>query len=290
MGTAAELQVGDPAEPSRRREWRNELAGRSVLTLFPEMFPGPLGAIPRGAGAGGRGSGRWGRMTSGISQATDRHRRSGRHAVRGRGGDGDAGRYRGWTGRSRRIDDGRPLVLPDAARGAADAGAMVARAGRGARGGAALRAVRGRGRAGGGGIAGCEEISVGDYVLSGGEPAALVLLDACVRLLPGVMGAAASADGGEFCRWAAGISAVSPGRRSGRGARVPEVLLSGNHAAGGPAGGGGRPSGLTRERRPDLWAAYRASQTTGMRRRTDGCHRSGSLPRRAIRRRRKSSR
>ena len=77
---------------------------------------------------------------------------------------------------------------------------------------------------------GAEEVSVGDYVLSGGELAALVLLDACVRLLPGVMGAAESADEESFSRACWNIR-TTPARPSGRAARVPEVLLSGNHAA-----------------------------------------------------------
>jgi tRNA (guanine37-N1)-methyltransferase len=99
-----------------------------------------------------------------------------------------------------------------------------------------------------------EEISIGDYVLSGGEPAALVLLDACVRLLPGVMGAAESADEESF---AGGLLEyphyTRPAEWNGRA--VPDVLLSGNHAAI-AAWRRAEAEKITRERRPDLWAAY----------------------------------
>ena len=102
---------------------------------------------------------------------------------------------------------------------------------------------------------GCEEISIGDYVLSGGELAALVLLDACVRLLPGVMGAAESADEESFSAPACWNTRTTPARPSGRAARVPEVLLSGHHAAV-AAWRRAQAERITRERRPDLWAAY----------------------------------
>ena len=77
---------------------------------------------------------------------------------------------------------------------------------------------------------GAEEVSIGDYVLSGGELAAMVVLDACVRLLPGVMGAAESAVEESF---AANLLEypTTPARPSGRAAPCPDVLLSGDHAA-----------------------------------------------------------
>jgi hypothetical protein len=77
---------------------------------------------------------------------------------------------------------------------------------------------------------GMREISVGDYVLSGGETAAMVLLDACVRLLPGVMGAAESAVEESFA--ADGLLEYPHYTRPAEwnGLRVPEVLLSGHHA------------------------------------------------------------
>jgi len=106
-----------------------------------------------------------------------------------------------------------------------------------------------------------EEISVGDYVLSGGEPAALVLLDACVRLLPGVMGAAASADEESF---SSGLLEYPHYTRPAewQGRRVPDVLLSGHHAEV-AAWRRREAERITRERRPDLWAAHLAAMQAG---------------------------
>jgi tRNA (guanine37-N1)-methyltransferase len=99
-----------------------------------------------------------------------------------------------------------------------------------------------------------EEISIGDYVLSGGELAALVLLDATVRLLPGVMGAADSAEEESF----AGHLLEYPHYTrpaDWQGHRVPDVLVSGHHAAV-AAWRRAEAERITRERRPDLWAAH----------------------------------
>jgi tRNA (guanine37-N1)-methyltransferase len=105
-----------------------------------------------------------------------------------------------------------------------------------------------------------EEISVGDYVLSGGEPAAIVLLDACVRLLPGVMGAAASATEESFSNSLLEYPHYTrPADWQGR--RVPEVLLSGHHAAV-AAWRRAEAERITRERRPDLWAAYTSARAS----------------------------
>jgi tRNA (guanine37-N1)-methyltransferase len=103
---------------------------------------------------------------------------------------------------------------------------------------------------------GLEEISIGDYVLSGGEPAAMVLLDACVRLLPGVMGAAESVLEESFSQ---GLLEYPHYTRPAlwKGRAVPEVLISGNHAEI-AAWRRREAERITRERRPDLWAAYRA--------------------------------
>ncbi len=103
---------------------------------------------------------------------------------------------------------------------------------------------------------GLSEISIGDYVLAGGELPALVLLEACTRLLPGVMGGAASADEESFTEGLLEYPHYTrPAEWQGR--RVPEVLLSGDHGA--IARWRRRQSEtLTRERRPDLWAAYLA--------------------------------
>ncbi len=102
------------------------------------------------------------------------------------------------------------------------------------------------------------EVSVGDYVLSGGEPAALVLLDACVRLLPSVMGNEETTDEESFSD---GLLEYPHYTRpaSWQGRDVPDVLLSGHH--GQVAKWRKEQSELvTRERRPDLWQAYQARQ------------------------------
>ncbi|MCR4268123.1 tRNA (guanine(37)-N(1))-methyltransferase, partial [Nitratireductor sp. ZSWI3] len=100
-----------------------------------------------------------------------------------------------------------------------------------------------------------EEVSIGDYILSGGEPAALVLLDAVVRLLPGVMG---NQESGAVESFEDGLlehpQYTRPQLFEGR--PIPEVLLSGNHARI-AAWRHAEAEKLTRERRPDLWAAYR---------------------------------
>jgi tRNA (guanine37-N1)-methyltransferase len=103
-----------------------------------------------------------------------------------------------------------------------------------------------------------EEICLGDFVLSGGEPAAIALIDACVRLLPGVVGDAATLEEESFHR---GLLEYPHYTRpqSWQGREVPAVLLSGHHEdirrwrqA--------QAERATRERRPDLWQRYLARQ------------------------------
>ena len=95
------------------------------------------------------------------------------------------------------------------------------------------------------------EISIGDYVLSGGEPAALALLDACVRLIPGVMGKEASGAEESFSD---GLLEYPQFTKPPvwEGHAIPEVLLSGDHAKV-AAWRRAEAERLTRERRPDLW-------------------------------------
>jgi tRNA (guanine37-N1)-methyltransferase len=97
-----------------------------------------------------------------------------------------------------------------------------------------------------------EEVSIGDYVLSGGEIAALALLDACVRLLPGVMGKEASGAEESF---ADGLLEYPQYTRPAvfEGRPIPDVLTSGDHAEV-RAWRQAEAERLTRERRPDLWA------------------------------------
>ena len=103
-----------------------------------------------------------------------------------------------------------------------------------------------------------EEISIGDFVLTGGEPAAMVLLDAVIRLRPGVLGNAASTEEESFSR---GLLEHPHYTRPQvwEGREIPEVLLSGHHARI-AEWRLSQAQGLTRERRPDLWAAYEAEK------------------------------
>jgi tRNA (guanine37-N1)-methyltransferase len=98
------------------------------------------------------------------------------------------------------------------------------------------------------------EISVGDYVLSGGEIAACALIDACVRLLPGVMGKEASATEETFTRGLLEYPQFTrPAMWEGR--PIPPVLTAGDHGKV-AAWRQAEAERLTRERRPDLWTAY----------------------------------
>ena len=103
-----------------------------------------------------------------------------------------------------------------------------------------------------------EEVSIGDYILSGGETAALVLLDACVRLLPGVMGAALSGDDESF---ESGLLEHPHYTRPPvwEGKAIPEVLRSGDHAKI-AAWRSERSEMDTRSRRPDLWERYSSAR------------------------------
>ncbi len=221
----------------------------SVLTLFPEMFPGPLGLSLAGRALGSA----WTLEARDIrAHATGVHR--GVDDTPFGGGAGLVMRPDVVDAALAACADERPAVLLSP-RGAKLTQAVVRELASGP--GVVLlcgryegidqRVVEARG---------LREISVGDYVLSGGEPAALVLLDACVRLLPGVMGDAESATEESF---AAGLLEyphyTRPAEWNGR--RVPDVLLSGNHAAI-AAWRRAEAERITRERRPDLWALHAA--------------------------------
>jgi tRNA (guanine37-N1)-methyltransferase len=223
----------------------------SALTLFPDMFPGPLAHSLAGRALG---EGVWSLDIVDIRDfATDRHRSV--DDVPFGGGAGmvlrpdvvDAALAAAHVGDRPAIyltPRGRPLTQ-ERVRRLAEGSGVVLLCGRYE--GVDQRVIEARG---------LEEISVGDYVLSGGEPAALVLLDACVRLLPGVMGAAASADDESFSRGLLEYPHYTrPAEWNGR--PVPEVLLSGHHAAV-AAWRRAEAERVTRERRPDLWAAYQA--------------------------------
>jgi tRNA (guanine37-N1)-methyltransferase len=222
----------------------------SVLTLFPDMFPGPLGLSLAGRALA---DGIWSAETVDIRDfATDRHRSV--DDVPFGGGAGMVLRPDVVDAALASVADGRPAICltprgyplaQERVRGLAAGAGVVLLCGRYE--GIDQRVIEARG---------LEEISVGDYVLSGGEPAALVLLDACVRLLPGVMGAAVSAEEESFSRGLLEYPQYTrPAEWNGRA--VPEVLLSGHHAAI-AAWRRAEAERVTRERRPDLWAAYQS--------------------------------
>jgi tRNA (guanine37-N1)-methyltransferase len=221
----------------------------SVLTIFPDIFPGPLGASLAGKALA---AGTWSLDVVDIrSFATDKHRSV--DDTPAGGGPGMVmkadvlGRAIDATATDRRprlllSPRGTPLTQKRVERLAAGAG-MVLVCGRFE--GIDERVISARG---------LEEVSIGDYVLSGGEVAAVVVIDACVRLLPGVMGAAASRDEESFTE---GLLEYPQYTRPQlwEGQPIPEVLLSGDHAKI-AAWRRTEAERLTRERRPDLWDRY----------------------------------
>ncbi len=221
----------------------------SVLTIFPDIFPGPLGASLAGKALA---SGAWSLDVVDVRAfATDKHR-----TVDDTPAGGGPGMVMKPDVLGRAIDatatDPRPRLLLSP-RGApltqtrvealAREAGLVLICGRFE--GIDERVIAARD---------LEEVSIGDYVLSGGEIAAMVLIDACVRLLPGVMGDAASSTEESFTE---GLLEYPHYTRpqSWEGRTIPEVLLSGDH---GKVAAWRRAEAerLTRERRPDLWAAF----------------------------------
>jgi tRNA (guanine37-N1)-methyltransferase len=221
----------------------------SVLTIFPDIFPGPLGASLAGKALAARV---WSLDVVNIRDfATDKHR-----SVDDTPAGGGPGMVMKADVLARAIDAaaadqrprlvlsprGVPLTQTRVEQFAAGPG-MVLVCGRFE--GIDQRVIAGRA---------LEEVSIGDYVLSGGEVAATVLIDACVRLLPGVMGANASGDEESFT---GGLLEYPQYTRPQlwEGQPIPEVLLSGDH---GKIAAWRRAEAerLTRERRPDLWARH----------------------------------
>jgi tRNA (guanine37-N1)-methyltransferase len=222
-----------------------------VLTIFPEMFPGPLGHSIAGRSLK---DGVWRLETVDIRDfARDKHR-SVDDAPFG-GGPGmvmrpdvvdaaleSAAADAGAAAQIYLTPRGRPLTQSRVCELAAGPGAVVLC---GRFEGVDQRVLAARG---------LEEISVGDYVLSGGEPAAIALIDACVRLLPGVIGSVESLGEESFER---GLLEYPHYTRpqAWLGRVVPEVLLSGHHERI-EAWRLAEAETLTRERRADLWARY----------------------------------
>jgi tRNA (guanine37-N1)-methyltransferase len=217
----------------------------SVLTLFPAMFPGPLGQSLAGRALE---NAVWSLGVTNIRDfAQDRHR-----TVDDTPFGGGAGMVM------------RPDIVDAAVQSVADDRPVVYLTPRGRR----FAQAQARHFAGGPGVIllcgryegidqrvvearGMQELSIGDYVLSGGELAALVLLDSVVRLLPGVMGAAESATEESF---SGGLLEYPHYTRPAewQGRRVPDVLLSGHHGAV-SVWRQAESERITRERRPDLW-------------------------------------
>jgi tRNA (guanine37-N1)-methyltransferase len=238
----------------------------TVLTLYPEMFPGPLGVSLAGRALD---DGTWSLNTVQIRDfATDRHR-----TVDDTPAGGGAGMVLRADVLAAAVDHARELH-PDC-----PVLAMTPR-------GRPLTQARVRDLAAGPGVTilcgrfegfderifegrGIEEVCVGDIVLSGGEPAAIMLLDACIRLLPGVMGAASSGAEESFEE---GLLEYPHYTRPvmWEGRAIPEVLRSGDHAKI-AAWRKQRAEEDTRSRRPDLWERHsgaRDQPASGARRET----------------------
>ncbi len=225
----------------------------TVLTIFPGMFPGPLGMSLAGKALAG---GVWTLDTidirdfgAGVHRSVDDTPAGGgpgmvmkadvlAHAIDASADD---------RPRLLMSPRGKPLTQKRVRELAKGPGALIIC---GRFEGVDERVIAARG---------LEEVSIGDYVLSGGEVAALVLLDACVRLLPGTMGKEASGTEESFSD---GLLEYPQYTRPQvfEGAPIPEVLTSGDHAKV-AAWRRAEAERLTKERRPDLWEAYRAGRT-----------------------------
>lgn len=227
-----------------------------VLTLFPDMFPGPLGHSLAGTALR---DGLWVLETVDIRDfARDKHR-SVDDAPFG-GGPGmvmradvlaaavDAAASGGGPDQARICLTPRGTPLTQArARALAGATDLLVVCGRFE--GIDQRVIETRG---------LEEVSIGDFVLSGGEIAAMAVIDACVRLLPGVMGDEAGLEEESF---EAGLLEYPHYTRPRvwEGQAVPDILLSGHHEEI-AAWRQEERERVTRVRRPDLWQSYRASR------------------------------
>lgn len=223
----------------------------TILTLYPEMFPGPLGVSLAGRALE---EGKWSIETVQIRDfAADKHR-----TVDDTPAGGGAGMVLRADVLAAAVDHARGLqpdcpVLAMTPRGQPLTQARVRElaAGRGVTvlcgrfEGFDERIFEGRD---------IEQVSVGDIVLSGGEPAALMLLDACIRLIPGVMGAASSGAEESFENGLLEYPQYTrPVQWEGR--TIPEVLRSGDHAKI-AAWRKQRAEDDTRSRRPDLWERH----------------------------------
>jgi len=224
----------------------------TVLTLFPEMFPGPLGVSLAGKALA---AGLWAFEARDIrGSATDRHRSV--DDTPAGGGPGmvlradvlaaaiDAANVAPDRPRLLMSPRGRPLTQSRVGELASGPGPLIVC---GRFEGVDQRVIEARA---------LDEVSIGDYILSGGEIAAMALLDACVRLLPGVMGKAESGTEESFSESLLEYPQYTrPQNFEGR--LIPDVLSSGDHAKV-AAWRRAEAEALTRVRRPDLWAIRQA--------------------------------
>jgi tRNA (guanine37-N1)-methyltransferase len=240
LSNSEEFAGGGPTSP-----WR-----ATVLSLFPEMFPGPLGQSLAGKALK---SGAWALKALDIRDfARDKHRSVDDTPFGGGAGmvlrpdvvdaalasvEAVPGRRIYLSPRGRRFDQAMAAEL------AAEPGVVLLC---GRYEGLDQRAIEARA---------LDEVSLGDFVLSGGEVAALAVLDACVRLLPGVLGAADGLAEESFVEGLLEYPLYTQ-PREWNGLAVPEILLSGHHARI-TAWRREQAEQITRERRPDLWERYR---------------------------------
>jgi tRNA (guanine37-N1)-methyltransferase len=227
----------------------------TVLTSFPEIFPGPLGISLAGKALQAK---IWSLEAVDLRKfATDKH-----HTVDDTPAGGGPGMVMKPDVLARAIDAvptakrprllmsprGTPLTQARVAELARGTGVIVVC---GRYEGIDERVIAARG---------LEEISIGDYVLSGGEIAALALIDACVRLLPGVVGKDASLAEESFAQ---GLLEYPQYTRPAvfEGRPIPDVLTSGDHAKV-AAWRRAEAERITRERRPDLWEKYQGKRQT----------------------------
>ena len=221
----------------------------SVLTLYPDMFPGPLGASLSGRALDAE---KWAFDTVNIRDFGDGKHKNVDDTPAG-GGAGMVLRADVLGAAIDSIPDDRPRLLmsprgkpltQSRVRELTGGDGVIIVCGRFE--GVDQRVIDGRD---------LEEVSIGDYILSGGEIAAITLIDACVRLLPGVMGAEAS---GEDESFESGLLEYPHYTRPAiwENQEIPAILTSGNHKL----VDGWRQAeaeDITRKRRPDLWNDYK---------------------------------
>lgn len=245
--------MSEAGAPDPDRVWEAD-----VLTLFPSMFPGPLGVSLAGRALE---EGTWRLRAVDIRGfASDKHRSV---------DDTPAGGGPGMVMRAdvvaaavdavHRPDGAKPLIyLSPRGKPLTQKRVRELAAGPGVTllcgrfEGVDQRVIEARSM---------EEVSLGDFVLSGGEPAAIALIDACVRLLPGVMGSGLS---GEDESFESGLLEYPHYTRPAvfEGREIPAVLTSGDHAKVN-AWRRERAEELTRTRRPDLWEKFLTESPKG---------------------------